>query len=174
MPKLRELILLRHGKSDWKNDCLDVERPLSDKGKKAITKVQQWLVENHLQPDLILSSPATRAKQTLKRICPNQKINQLEVQSLYLAPLSTLLKTLSEIPKSAQTVMLIGHNPGLEELITYLSETRKTSSLDPKAHLLPTGGLAHFVLPEDWHHLQAGAGKLIQLIQPKNILIEPF
>ncbi len=168
--KLRELMLLRHSKSEWKNSELaDIDRPLSDRGKKNASKMGRWLKEHALIPDLILVSPAKRAQQTLRRVCSDFSVNSITVDSLYLADLKTLLKILSEAP-SAERIMIIGHNPGLEMLFAFLNhEDNQYSETSDKVTLFPTTSLAHFILPYSWHTLEKGDGKLIQFIRPKEI-----
>ncbi|VAW46622.1 Phosphohistidine phosphatase SixA [hydrothermal vent metagenome] len=171
--KLRELMLLRHAKSEWKNsDLTDIERPLSDRGKRNASKMGRWLKEHALIPDLILVSPAQRAQQTLRRICNEFSANTISIDSLYLADLNTLLHTLSETPQ-AERVMIIGHNPGLEELFEFLKHDINPNTLVTKTFeavtLFPTSSLAHFILPQSWQTLEKGDGKLIQFIRPKDI-----
>jgi len=168
--KLRELMLLRHSKSEWKNSELaDIDRPLSDRGKKNASKMGRWLKENALIPDLILVSPAKRAQQTLRRVCSDFSVNSITVDMLYLADLNTLLKVLSEAP-SAERIIIIGHNPGLEMLFAFLNhEDSQYFESSDKVTLFPTTSLAHFILPQSWHTLERGDGKLIQFIRPKDI-----
>lgn len=168
MAKLRELMLLRHGKSCRKSSLSDIERPLEDKGKKATLKIRNWLKAQSLLPDLILTSPAKRALQTLKRVCPDKTTNIIEVPELYLADLNSLLSVLANCP-NANRVLIIGHNPGLEQLISYLSQTQIESSLSPQTKLFPTSALAHFIMPESWQSLNAGEGKLTKLIRPRDL-----
>jgi len=171
--KLRELMLLRHAKSEWKNsDLADIERPLSDRGKKNASKMSKWLKSQALVPDLILVSPAQRAQQTLRRICNDCSVNTITVDSLYLADLTTLQQILAETPQ-AERVMIIGHNPSLEKLFEYLqyeeSQSFKTTASTDTVTLFPTTSLAHFILPNDWSKLDRGDGKLVQFIRPKDL-----
>lgn len=168
MDKLRELIILRHGKSDWKTSADDFDRPLADRGKKAANKIHRWLSEEMLFPDLVLCSPAKRAMQTLKRVCPEAKANTLFDPELYLADLPTLLTRLAEV-QNASRVMLIGHNPGLESLVSYLQATELPSSQQQDTKLFPTAALAHFIMPSSWQNLEPGAGKLANFIYPRNL-----
>ncbi|MDX1352726.1 MAG: histidine phosphatase family protein [Thiomicrorhabdus sp.] len=163
--KLRELMLLRHAKTDWKDDGLeDIERPLSDKGKKNAAKMGKWLKEKNLMPDLILVSPAVRAQQTLKRICNECSATAITVDALYLAELEQLRQVLADAPH-AERIMLIGHNPGLETLFNLLVSEQPPSHVQ----LFPTCALAHLILPNDWQNIEAGDGKLQQFITPKEI-----
>ncbi|KDN96383.1 SixA phosphatase family protein [Hydrogenovibrio marinus] len=166
--RLRELLLVRHAKSDWKEDLEDIDRPLSEKGKKAAGRLGQWLQDKNLIPTYILVSPAQRAQQTFKRlkfskdICPH-----LTLDDLYLATQEQLIETLAQIPTHYERVMIIGHNPGLEELAQYLEHENHCD--DCETRLFPTGSLAHFILPNSWENLSAGSGKLVQFIRPKDI-----
>lgn len=163
--RLRELILLRHAKSDWKDESLeDIDRPLCGKGKKSAAKVGKWLQQQNIIPDLILTSPAIRAQQTLKRICSECGSQTQTVEALYLADLDTLLAILAEA-QDVDRLMIIGHNPGLERLFNFLN----SSAQESETHLFPTAGLAHFILPDDWQNLSRGDGKLLQFIRPKDI-----
>lgn len=158
-------MLLRHAKSDWKQeDLIDIERPLANRGKKNAVKLGKWLLDKDLLPDLILCSPAQRAQQTMRRICNECSANAVIVDELYLADSQQLLQVLAETP-NAERVMIIGHNPGLEELLHLL-----THGLDhEKIQLFPTCALAHLVLPDDWINIEPGTAKLQQFITPKSI-----
>lgn len=162
--KLRELMLLRHAKSDWKEGGLsDLDRPLSDKGKKNAAKLGKWLHQQNLMPDLILVSPALRAQQTLKRICNECSASAITVESLYLADILQLKLVLADAP-IAERIMLIGHNPGLESLYNLLISETSESHIQ----LFPTCAMAHLILPSDWKNIEAGDGKLQQFITPKD------
>lgn len=163
--KLRELMLLRHAKSDWKQNALeDQDRPLSDKGKKNAIKLGKWLIKQNIMPDLILVSPALRAQQTLKRICNECAATAITVNELYLADLAQLKHILAEAPH-AERIMIIGHNPGLESLYHMLTSVERTD----KIQLFPTCAMAHLIMPHDWTNLELGDGKLQQFITPKDI-----
>lgn len=171
--KLRELMLLRHAKSEWKPEGMDdLDRPLTDKGKKNAAKMGKWLLQQSLMPDLILVSPAQRAQQTLRRICNECPANTVTVQELYRADLPTLMKVLADTPE-AQRVMVIGHNPGLERMLTFLTDPEDQScEKDDSVKLFPTTALAHFILPQDWRQLEEGDGKLVQFVRPKDITLQ--
>lgn len=163
--RLRELMLLRHAKSDWKDDDIaDIDRPLASKGKKNACKLGAWLGSNDLMPDLVLVSPALRAQQTFKRLCNECSVSVITVEELYLAELDQLLKVLAEAPY-AERIMLVGHNPGLESLLHYLTSREQ----EPQTQLFPTCSLAHIILPSDWSSIESGSGHLKQFITPKDI-----
>lgn len=163
--RLRELILLRHAKSDWKEDGLaDIDRPLSDRGRKNAAKMGKWIQQQNLTPNLILTSPARRAQQTLKRICNECGSETQVIDDLYEAELDNLKHILANAP-DVDRLMIIGHNPGLERLFNFLHKHTD----ETETHLFPTASLAHFVLPDDWNELNSGDGRLIQFIRPKEI-----
>ena len=166
--RLRELMLLRHAKSDWKDqDLADIERPLSSRGKKNAIKMGKWIHHHHLTPDLILTSPAIRAQQTLRRICNECSASTLTQDKLYLADQNQLLKILANAPQSAERVMIIGHNPGLETLLNYLVDDHNAG----ETVLFPTCAMAHLIMPEDWSNIAKNSAKLQQFIHPKSCKI---
>jgi len=161
-------MLLRHAKSDWKDESLaDLDRPLADKGKKTLCKISHWLNDHDLIPDLILVSPAKRACQTLKRLKLPKNIPTQVHNELYLANLDTLKTLLSTVPTQYELVLVIGHNPGLEALMHFLSQKQEPHS----SKLFPTASLAHFVMPFHWQHLTPGSARLTQFIRPKDITL---
>ncbi|PLA74260.1 phosphoglycolate phosphatase [Hydrogenovibrio sp. SC-1] len=163
---LRELLLLRHAKSDWKDDTLtDLDRPLADKGKKSLCKVAYWLNDQDLIPDLILVSPAKRTHQTLKRLKLPRGIPTEVHTELYMADLETFKKLLAQVPNQYERVLIIGHNPGLESLMQFLSQKQHAHS----SKLFPTASLAHFVMPFHWQDLAQGCARLTQFTRPKDI-----
>jgi phosphohistidine phosphatase len=123
---MKQLYLIRHAKSSWKDpDLTDMERPLNKRGKHDAPFMGERLSRYNVQPDLIISSPANRALSTAKLIAkeigyPNKRIAANE--SAYLAGVQALLTIIRGIDASYSRVMLFGHNPGLTELAVYLSK----------------------------------------------------
>lgn len=130
----RTLVVVRHAKSDWSHGLPDHDRPLADRGRRDAPEVGRWLSE-HLGPvDLVLCSPARRAQQTWqlagRQLTPAPPVKQ--DQRLYTASPTDLLTVLSELPDKTSSVILVGHNPALSDLVEFLSgELRelKTSSI---------------------------------------------
>lgn len=151
---MSQLMLLRHAKSDWTNESIsDFQRPLNSRGRKGAPQVADWL-QHHVLPDRILCSTAQRARETLeciqKRWDENGATNhrQIEVHfldRLYLAPPQSILEAAIEHAPGAHSLLVIGHNPGLEMLATQLSD---------RACHMPTAALAVFrsepAWPNDW------------------------
>ncbi len=166
----RELLILRHGKSDWSQDVGDFHRSLKDRGKRAAQRIGVWLQQHGVLPDYIISSPAERALETARKISKAMDMDSRQIkqeQAIYEASLSDLLKVLASCPKRARRVMIVGHNPGLEQLLIHLSKGKIPHPKD--GNLLPTATLARLKLPDDWRELGAGCGELKSLTRPKGL-----
>jgi phosphohistidine phosphatase len=171
MSALRELLLLRHAKSDHSNLSLpDFDRPLNERGREDAHTIGRWIVQQQLHPDFILCSPSKRTLQTLKRaqthFDANNQIPCVTDKNIYQASLEALLTALANVFAQYQRVLLVGHNPGLESLITYLTPTDKD---DDSVKLFPTSALAHLIMPTNWQSLSAGSAKLVNLWRVKQL-----
>ena len=166
----RTLILLRHGKSDWNTDDDVFDRPLKKRGKNASAVAGEWLIRRKCTPDYVISSPAKRALQTAEIACKAmgiKKKNIYQQRHIYLATADELLHVLADCPQQAQRVMLVGHNPGMADLLYLLVNGNITIPDDGK--IMPTATLAVLEMPDDWAKLDAGAAKLNFLIRPRDI-----
>jgi phosphohistidine phosphatase len=119
----RTLVVVRHAKSDWSTALPDDERPLAERGRRDAPEIGRWLAE-HVDPvDLVLCSPAKRARQTWQLasagLRPAPPVRQDE--RVYGASPTELLTVLAELPDEIGSVVLVGHNPGLADLVTILS-----------------------------------------------------
>lgn len=168
---MKSLLLFRHAKSDWGDPgLLDFDRPLNERGKKAASRMGRWMKEEHIQPQWIICSPAQRAQETLHGLrkhldTPDTLVNLDD--RLYLADVTTLLEVLAQSPQDMDHIMLVGHNPGLDELLVYLCGPNLP--LSSKGKLMATATLAHVCLPEEWQQLPPQCGKLHQIIRPGDI-----
>lgn len=120
---MRELILIRHAKSDWSNPLLDdFERPLNKRGSKNAPFMAKILKKEIQKPDLIISSPSFRTKLTLEYFLKvfEYKGEVIFEKSIYEAPFENLLKVIKNIDDKYKTIFLIGHNPGLNDLANFL------------------------------------------------------
>lgn len=166
----RELLILRHGKSDWGVDVDDFQRPLKDRGKRGAQRMGVYLWQNGLRPDLIITSPAERALTTAEKCCKAMGMGTDVIHTasnVYEAEVEDLLSVLGDRPPDARRIMLVGHNPGLQLLLIYLTGNHITIPKDGK--LLPTATLAHLSMPEDWHQLNQGCGQLAAITRPHGL-----
>lgn len=125
-----------------------------------------YLREHDIAPDLVLCSSATRARQTLKRLDVTTRAGHIE-RELYGAAAPTLLARLRDVPKPVASVMLIGHNPGLEDLAVVLA--RPSAKLDELAAKFPTAALATLVTDRDWGSLERGTAELVGFLRPRDL-----
>ncbi len=120
---MKELIILRHAKSSWEHEGLsDHDRSLNKRGVKNAQSIGEFLNAITGRPDLIISSSATRASQTARIIADEigYPINEIKsTRELYLAWINDILKTISSLPKNIDSCIIVGHNPGLTDLINY-------------------------------------------------------
>lgn len=146
---MKHLMLMRHAKSSWKNAKLpDKERPLTKRGEKDVPKMVELLEDRNLLPQVILTSTALRCRQTANAILDHctDEITFRAVEALYMAEPAGIIEVLKTVDDaaggSAQRVMVIGHNPGLEGLLQGLSGAVES---------LPTASIACIELPiEHW------------------------
>lgn len=166
----RELFILRHAKSDWESGATqDSLRTLNKRGRKDALKIGEWMREHYLYPGWVLCSPAERARETLEAVAQELELHAERIQfldTLYLADLVSLLQVLRDIPVERDSVMLVGHNPGLDDLVSHLSKT--SIPLTESGKLMTTACLAHFKLPDVWNDLK-GKGELVQIIRPSEL-----
>jgi phosphohistidine phosphatase len=161
---MKTLLLLRHAKSSRKDASLkDFDRPLTQRGLKAAPQVGRAMRRRKLEPDLVLSSPAERAWQTARLVLDAAKFNAelRHDERIYEASAARLCEIVSQIEDSANVALLVGHNPGLEELLEVLTG---------EAREMPTASLACIELSiEKWNKLRAGTGRLEWLVKPKEL-----
>ncbi|NMB61240.1 MAG: histidine phosphatase family protein [Chloroflexi bacterium] len=162
---MKKIFLMRHAKSSWKDSNIpDHDRPLKKKGEKDAKAMGKMLKSKKLSPDVILCSSAERAKQTAAlfkdAISFDEKI-ELD-DKLYMAEISDLITAIKKAPKKAKSVMVIGHNPGLEALL---------QTLTGKVETLPTSSIAYISVPiDEWSDLSVEVdGKLKKLWRPKDL-----
>ena len=161
---MKTLLLLRHAKSSWKNGHLsDFDRPLNERGTKAAPMIGRLIRKKKLQPDLVLSSSAERARQTAALVLESARLKTelRHDERIYEAGAPRLLEIVSQIDDTTNVAMLVGHNPGLEELL---------EDLTGESMHLPTAGLARIELDvEKWDKVHEGAGRVEWLIKPKDL-----
>jgi len=165
------LYLMRHAKSDWHSAAKsDFDRPLNQRGSKDAARMGQWLNKNNIAPSLIFSSPAERAKQTAVAVVEAMGLAAEQIQfnkDLYLADRPTLLKILHSVPDTTESVLLVVHNPGLDDLVEWLAP--EPPSLSESGKLMTTAAIAMFAVPKPWAKLKRNTTRLVQLLRPKEL-----
>jgi phosphohistidine phosphatase len=161
---MKTLLLLRHAKSSLKDSSLqDFDRPLNGRGKKAAETIGRFIRDKQVVPDLILSSPAIRARETVEIVIKTAKLrSELRYdERIYEASPQRLLEVVSQIDEERKIVLLVGHNPGLEELLKLLT--------DRDEHMA-TGTLARIDLKAaSWDQVLEGKGNLEWIVRPKEL-----
>ncbi|MCF6251840.1 MAG: histidine phosphatase family protein [Methylococcaceae bacterium] len=166
----KQLLILRHAKSDWGLNVRDFDRPLKKRGKQAAQRMGLWLQQQDLVPDYIISSPAERAKTTAEKLTEAMDISVNLVHHdsrLYAAELDDLIAVLSDCPQQAKRILLVAHNPGLEELIEFLHKDSLQIPEDGK--LLPTATLAVLAMPDDWYSLPKNCAEVLSITRPADL-----
>ncbi len=167
------LLLLRHAKSRWDDPGLeDFDRPLAARGREAAVRMGAYMARQGLAPALILCSSAVRARQTLELVRPHLGGNPATqfADGLYLATPAALLQRLRKLGADVETVLLIGHNPGMHNLAVNLSGSGEKKSLEALAGKFPTAALAVLTFNEhEWSQIAAGGGRLCDFMTPKRL-----
>ena len=167
----RTVILLRHAKSSWSDSTLaDIDRPLAPRGESASRKLAKYIRRKKIRPALVLCSPALRTRQTLEAVEASLgKRCVIEVvPELYAASEQELLEQLQALPDPVTSVMLIGHNPGLQDLALVLAS--RGACLPQLEEKFPTGALATLVVPSArWSALGPGEAELVDYVVPRQL-----
>ncbi len=161
---MKRLILMRHAKSDWGDPALpDHARPLNKRGRRAARALGDWLRAEGLEPGEILCSTATRTRETCARL--KLPVAPRLIDGLYLAEPAAMLAALRVA--RADTVLMIGHNPGIAELAARLVAAPPAH---PRFEDYPTGAtlVADFAI-EDWAALQEHSGDAIHFVIPRDL-----
>jgi phosphohistidine phosphatase len=167
---MKRLYLLRHAKSSWKDTSRpDRDRPLAARGRRAAKAIASHLHEQRIEPELVLCSAARRARETLDRIEAALGTPAIRVEGdLYAASADALLERLRSVPDKVGSVMLIGHNPALQELALTLA--RRSDSVRELEAKYPTAALATLiVLVESWEELDRETAELVALVRPRDL-----
>ena len=161
---MKTLLLLRHAKSSWDEPSLrDFDRPLAGRGKRAAPRIGKALADRGPLPELIVCSPAARTRATIKAVAKAARL-EAEVQFddvVYGASSAELIKLIRRLPGQKNCVMVVGHNPGLEDLVERLTG---------RSERMPTAALACIEFQVGgWDGIEDGKGKLAWLLTPKDL-----
>ena len=168
---MRRLMLLRHAKSEWSQaGGGDHERPLNSRGRDAAPKIGAYIVEAKIVPDLVLCSTAERTRQTCELVTTAfSRPPKIRFEDeLYLAEPEAIIGLVRETPGKVQTLMVIGHNPGIHQAATDLTGGGKAEAREMLAAKFPTAALAVIDFDaSDWSDIGPHAGKLDRFITPR-------
>ena len=161
---MKTLLILRHAKSSWSHPGLsDHDRPLNQRGFRDAPRMGRLLARRGLTPDLILTSTAERARTTAEHVAETSRFTGdfEEVATLYGAAPQTYLEVVRSTAGAHDHVMVVGHNPGIQRLISWFAGHEER---------VPTATLAHVELDiDDWDELDVDAGRLVKLWRPKEL-----
>jgi phosphohistidine phosphatase len=169
---VKHLYLLRHAKSSWDDTSLaDHDRPLSRRGRGAAQKVAGYLQETGIRVELVLSSPSLRTRETLELVEPALADAEIRFEpELYGASEAGLLATLHGLPDDVESVLLLGHNPGMQQLAVDLAGRGGADLVERLRAKMPTAALAALAFAVDtWDEVAAGKGELIVYVVPREL-----
>ncbi len=166
MPAPSRLFLLRHAKSSWDDPRLaDHDRQLTPRGRRAAKRMGRYLHGEGIAPELVLCSSARRARETLELVSPPGRI-QLEPE-LYGASADELVERLRLVADEVRSVMLIGHNPAMQDLALLLAGGG--AELARVERKFATGAMATLTFDGAWHALRPGCAELAGFVRPKDL-----
>jgi phosphohistidine phosphatase len=168
---MKTLFLLRHAKSSWAEPALpDFQRPLAERGSAAANLMGRYMKEEGLVPDAVLCSGARRAVETWQTIAPEFGEARVQIDdTLYMASPDAMLSWLKRLPDDVNAVLMVGHNPGFEELAHRLASDGKKKALKRIRKKYPTGALAVIRFEADtWDAVNDGTGFLDRFVRPKD------
>jgi phosphohistidine phosphatase len=167
------LTIMRHAKSDWGQPGLaDFDRPLNERGRKAAKAIGKALRQRHVGFDQVFASPALRVRETLAHLEKgfDAALPVCFEQQLYGADESVLEHVIRAIPASVHAPLLVGHNPGLQQLVLALTRADEAGLRDRVAAKFATVAVAVIELDAvRWDEVAHGSGKIAELIVPKDL-----
>jgi len=169
---MKILTLLRHAKSGWDDPVTrDFDRPLNPRGRRAARTVGREMKAQGLAFDLVLASPARRVIETLEEVVAAFGPIQPEYdERLYLASTATLVEIVHGTPDEVERLLLVGHNPGLEEIALRLSGSDEAGLRGKVEVKYPTATVAEIELPvESWAEVKEGMGRIERFIRPRDL-----
>ena len=170
---MKTLTLLRHAKSTWDDPVArDFERPLNRRGRKAARRVGAEMRAQGLAFDSVVASPATRVVETLDEVAQGygERLDVKYEPRVYLAAPQALLELVRATDDAIERLLLVGHNPGMENLAMLLSRERGDALREEVEVKYPTGTLAEISLPVDcWRDVRSGSGRIERFIRPRDL-----
>jgi phosphohistidine phosphatase len=158
----RTLVLVRHGKSSWDLDVDDHERPLSARGRRDAEAIGRFLSERSLRPDLVYCSTATRTRQTWEcAMAGGATAGEVQYRrEIYQAWVPELVKLIRTAPAEINTMLVLGHAPGIPDLVEYVCVRTQSTDWKQLDNKFPTSGLALVDIPGPWEELGKARAEL--------------
>jgi len=169
---MRRLILLRHAKSAWNEPALDdFDRPLASRGRKVAPLVGGYIEREKLRPDYALISPSRRTCETWQLLGPlSEAVRHGFDKRIYEASLHDLLAVTRDTPDRIETLMIVGHNPGLQTLATHLARSDRTTARRALEQKFPTAALCVLDFDLDaWAGLSKDIGVIERFVTPRGL-----
>lgn len=169
---MKTLTLLRHAKSGWDDPVArDFDRPLNAKGKRAAAMVGRHMRSLGLAFDHAIASPAVRVTETLEQIESGygRTIAPAWDRRVYLASAATLLDVVHGFPAETQSALLVGHNPGLEDLVLMLVADGADPLRDAVEDKYPTASIAELQFEGEWGDVGSATARLTRFIRPRDL-----
>lgn len=169
----RTLLLLRHAKSNWDDAALDdFDRPLAGRGREAAPRMGREMARRGWLPEHAIVSPALRTRQTWQLVAaelPDPPQATFDA-SIYEAAPEAILSAIRRVPDTITTLLVVGHNPGLEDLAALLaSPDSDAGAAERLKRKFPTAALARFDVAGEWPHLGAGDARLVDFVSPREL-----
>jgi phosphohistidine phosphatase len=161
------LLLMRHAKSSWDEAGLkDYDRPLSNRGRRDAPKMGQFLKNSGYKPDLIISSPAKRAMETTGLVAESAGVEKDRIEwndDFYFSSVNSYLESISRVNSGINKLLLVGHNPLMEELLDLIIVGKDSGSF-----IFPTAAVACIeVQNRQWKRIETGMNSLKWFVIPK-------
>lgn len=169
---MKTLTLLRHAKSGWDDPVArDFDRPLNPKGRRAAAAMGRHLRGLGLAFDRVIASPAVRVQETLDDVAAGfGTLAPAWDKRLYLASATSLLDVVRETPGDVASLLLVGHNPGLEDLVLLLVPDERGGLRDTVEEKYPTATVAEMTFAvDDWRDVAAGGATLTRFVRPRDV-----
>ena len=163
------LYIMRHAKSDWSGPQIsDFDRPINKRGTRNAIRIGGWMNENNHTPQKIISSPALRAKETIELVA--EQISKFNLEDLtyedelYLAGFTQLIEFINTYKDKVKSLMLVGHNPGIENLVNYLCDKSGDKEI-----IVTTANLFIFKFSSDSFNTAVDTIELVEAIKPREL-----
>jgi phosphohistidine phosphatase len=169
---VKTLTLLRHAKSSWDDPVQrDFDRPLNAKGLRAARTMGAFMAREGMRFDHVVASPAVRVTETLDGLWEGygRALKPVWDRRIYLASCMTLLDVVHDTPADAENLLLVGHNPGLEDLVLMLTPDNGDATRDTLEEKFPTAAVAVLGFEGGWPDLVARGARLTKFTRPRDL-----